>query len=142
MSLDVNELIEEALPWNGVSAKHRILVQAQPLRSCQRFEGIEFSSSMFINLITNAIDSMVAKTLRGPVRQSEAFERDGVKNPWRTLARYQSEHIERIFNPLFTTKERHGMGLSICRAIIEAHEGRLWVSPNVQGSVFQFTLRN
>jgi len=33
------------------------------------------------------------------------------------------------------------MGLSICRAIIEAHEGRLWVSPNVpQGSVFQFTL--
>jgi signal transduction histidine kinase len=35
-----------------------------------------------------------------------------------------------------------GMGLSICRAIIEAHEGRLWVSPNVpQGSIFHFTLR-
>jgi K+-sensing histidine kinase KdpD len=34
-----------------------------------------------------------------------------------------------------------GMGLSICRSIIEAHEGRLWVAPNnPQGAVFQFTL--
>jgi signal transduction histidine kinase len=49
-----------------------------------------------------------------------------------------------MFNPLFTTKsEGMGMGLSICRAIIEAHQGRLWVSPNSpQGAVFQFTLHS
>jgi len=52
------------------------------------------------------------------------------------------EDVDRIFTPLFTTK-RHGMGmgLSISRSIIEAHNGRLWSVPNVpRGSVFQFIL--
>jgi len=50
--------------------------------------------------------------------------------------------VEQIFNPLFTTKSNGmGMGLSICRAIIEAHEGQLWFTPNTpQGAVFHFTL--
>jgi signal transduction histidine kinase len=50
--------------------------------------------------------------------------------------------IDQVFNPLFTTKPHGmGMGLSICRSIIEAHEGQLWASPNrSQGAVFQFTL--
>ena len=71
-------------------------------------------------------------------------EPDGVKiSVADTGAGISPQHVERIFNPLFTTKsDGMGMGLSICRAIIEAHEGRLWVSPNVpQGSVFQFTVR-
>ena len=39
--------------------------------------------------------------------------------------------VDRIFNPLFTTNsEGMGMGLCICRAIIEAHDGRLWFAPN------------
>ena len=60
-----------------------------------------------------------------------------------TGAGIDSEDSERIFNPLFTTKsDGMGMGLSICRAIIEAHEGRLWVTPNSpRGAVFRFTLR-
>jgi signal transduction histidine kinase len=47
-----------------------------------------------------------------------------------------------MFNPLFTTKsDGMGMGLSICRAIIEAHDSRLWFTPNTpQGAVFHFTL--
>ena len=50
---------------------------------------------------------------------------------------------DRLFNPLFTTKsDGMGMGLPICRAIIEAHEGRLWYAPNTPGgAVFQFTLQ-
>jgi signal transduction histidine kinase len=53
-----------------------------------------------------------------------------------------SPDVERIFNPLFTTKsDGMGMGLSICRAIIEAHEGHLWFASNTpRGAVFQFTL--
>jgi signal transduction histidine kinase len=50
--------------------------------------------------------------------------------------------LDRIFDAFFTTKsDGTGMGLAICRSIIEAHEGRLWASPGVGcGSVFQFML--
>jgi len=76
--------------------------------------------------------------------KSEAYERDGVMiSVADSGTGISRQHMGRVFNPLFTTKsDGMGMGLSICRAIIEAHEGRLWVSPNIpHGTVFQFTLR-
>jgi signal transduction histidine kinase len=50
--------------------------------------------------------------------------------------------LERILDPFYSTKPGGlGMGLSICRSIIEAHEGRLWVTANVpSGAIFHFTV--
>ncbi len=53
-----------------------------------------------------------------------------------------TEHVDRIFDAFFTTKPKGtGMGLSISRAIIGSHRGRLWASANpAGGATFQFTL--
>jgi hypothetical protein len=93
-------------------------------------------------LAPNAIYAMAAKegarvlrvrSERGGVIISVADTGTGIGAP----------ELDRIFDPLFTTKSGGmGMGLAICRSIIEAHDGRLWVVPNKpEGAVFQFMLR-
>ena len=99
---------------------------------------------MLLNLIMNAVDAMAASD--GPrVRSTVGGPRDRQRriSVADTGTGIGSKDIDRIFNPLFTSKpDGMGMGLSICRAIIEAHEGKLWFAPNKpHGAVFQFTLR-
>ena len=145
-SLDINELIGEALALTrGDLQRHRILVQAEPNAQLPQVRGDRIQlQQVLLNLITNAIDSMAAKDgARVLCVRSEVHDGGGViVSVADTGTGIGSQELERIFNPLFTTKSGGmGMGLSICRSIIEAHDGRLWVAPNKpEGAVFQFML--
>ena len=146
-SLDVNELIQEALALErGDLQKHRILVRAEPNKQLPAVRGDRIQlQQVLLNLITNAIDAMAAKDEPRVLRlESQAYEDDAVVvSVADTGMGVDAQDIHRIFSPLFTTKsDGMGMGLSICRAIIEAHDGRLWFAPNTpRGAVFHFTLR-
>jgi signal transduction histidine kinase len=100
---------------------------------------------VMLNLILNASEAMAAAS-EGPrelLIDTAEDEAGDVSIAVRDSGPgVPSEDIERIFSPFYTTKSGGmGMGLSICRSIIEAHGGRLWVSANMpRGAVFQFTL--
>jgi signal transduction histidine kinase len=144
--LDVNELIREALALERSDLeKHRILVQVESNKQLPEVRGNRVQvQQVLLNLITNAIDAMAVRDdPRVLCVKSEAYDHDGVVvSVADTGGGINSQDIDRVFNPLFTTKsDGMGMGLSICRAIIEAHNGRLWFAPNKpRGAVFQFTL--
>jgi signal transduction histidine kinase len=145
-SLDINDLIGEALALTRDDLeRHRILVQAERNAQVPPVRGDQIQlQQVLLNLITNAIDSMAAKDgARVLCVRSEVHDGGGViVSVADTGTGIDSQNIERIFYPLFTTKSAGmGMGLSICRSIIEAHDGRLWVVPNKpEGAVFQFML--
>jgi signal transduction histidine kinase len=145
-SLDLNALIQEALAVGRDDLqKHRILVQAEPNKQLPDVRGNRVQlQQVLLNLIMNAVDAMAGKDEPRMLSvKSEACEGDRVMvSVADTGTGISRESADRIFNPLFTTKsDGMGMGLSICRAIIEAHEGRLWFAPNSpRGAVFQFTL--
>jgi signal transduction histidine kinase len=144
--LDFNELIDEVLAsLRDELRKHRIALKVEPAARLPTVVGDRVQmQQVLLNLITNAIDSMAApEGARVLSVKSEIDQNGGVRiSVADTGTGIEAQHVERIFNPLFTTKsDGMGMGLSICRSIIEAHDGHLSVVPNTpQGSVFQFAL--
>jgi signal transduction histidine kinase len=147
VELDINLLIGETVALlSGDLQRHRILLQRVEERSALPVIKADLVQirQVLLNLLTNAIEAMASK--RGPRTlsvKSEACAADGLMvSVGDTGDGVVAGDTDRIFNPLYTTKlEGMGMGLSICRSIIEGHGGRLWVSPNTPvGAVFQFTL--
>ena len=144
--LDVNELIREALALEqDALRKHKIVVQTAPTIQLPVVHGDRVQlQQVLLNLITNAIHAMAAKDEpRVLTVTSEAHQEGGVLvSVADTGPGVDPRDVHRIFNPSFTTKpDGMGMGLAICRSIIEAHDGRLWMTPNTpQGAVFRFTL--
>jgi signal transduction histidine kinase len=145
-SLNINEVIGEvlALTRNDLQ-RHRILVQAEPNAQLPEVRGDRIQlQQVLLNLITNAIESMAAKQGARILRVRSQVDVGGgvIVSVADTGTGIGSQERERIFNPLFTTKSGGmGMGLSICRAIVEAHGGQLWTAPNKpEGAVFQFML--
>jgi C4-dicarboxylate-specific signal transduction histidine kinase len=146
-SLDVNELIRDALALErGDLQKYRIVVQFESSKQLPDVRGNRVQlQQVLINLIANAVHAMAGKDAPRILRvKSEAYEGDRVMvSVADSGTGISTQNVDRIFNPLFTTKsDGMGMGLAICRAIIEAHEGSLLFAPNTpRGAVFQFTLQ-
>jgi signal transduction histidine kinase len=101
---------------------------------------------VLLNLVLNAVEAMGAIEA-GPRELSISTEQDqmgvfvavGDSGPG-----IEPDDRERVFKSFYTTKSGGtGMGLSICRSIIDAHGGRIWAEANEpRGAVFQFTLPN
>jgi signal transduction histidine kinase len=145
ISLDLNQLIEETLILvRAELSKHRIHLETKLDEDLPKVIGNRVQlQQVLINLVSNSIDAMApVNRLRILTVKSEI---DGAGKAKVSVADtgngVSSEYIDRIFTPLFTTKsDGMGMGLAICRSIIESHDGQLWALPNSpKGSVFCFT---
>jgi signal transduction histidine kinase len=146
-SLDLTEVVEEVLTVVDADLqKHGVSVDARPTSGLPPVLGDRTQlQQVLLNLISNAIDAMSRNDGRRllSVRSEVLSGHEVMVSIADNGSGIDSQDIERIFNPLFTTKvDGMGMGLAICRSIIERHAGRLWAAPNVpHGAVFQFTLR-
>lgn len=145
--LSVNDLMREveALAGSRLGMQHvrletRIAGDLPPVFG----DRIELSQ-LLLNLIANAIDAMQrlevksrVVTITGQLTAEQEVE-VSVRDVGAGLAGVEAE---RMFTPGYTTKPKGtGVGLSICRAIVEAHGGRIWATPNSgPGATFSFTI--
>jgi PAS domain S-box-containing protein len=97
---------------------------------------------VLLNLAMNGMDAMRESPARELEFSTEHLPGDEVKVSVRDTGTGLDDEIKiRMYEPFFTTKPAGtGMGLSICRSIIEAHQGRLWADNLPNGAAFHFTL--
>jgi PAS domain S-box-containing protein len=144
---DLNHAIDEVIAL-GRSAitKNGVSVQTRLPEGLLRVHGDRVQlQQVLLNLVLNAVEAMgsVEAGPRELVIGTEQTEGNGVLfTVCDSGPGIDPEHVERVFEAFYTTKSSGvGMGLAICRSIIEAHGGRLWAAANEpRGAVFQFTL--
>jgi len=145
--VDLNAAILEVTALTHIEAvKTGVTVGTQlagelPRIQCDRVQ----LQQVILNLIVNAIQSMsgVEDGNREVHISTVSIEPEGVCVAVRdTGPGLRPEILPRLFEPFYTTKsDGMGMGLSICRSIIEAHGGRLWATRcEPRGALFQFTI--
>jgi signal transduction histidine kinase len=145
--VDFNAAILEVTALTGSEAlKTGVTVSTQLAPQLPRVQGDPVQlQQVMLNLIVNAIQSMsgVEDGNRELHISTVSIEPEGVCVAVRDTGHgLRPESLPRLFEPFYTTKpDGMGMGLSICRSIIEAHGGRLWAIPcEPQGALFQFTI--
>jgi signal transduction histidine kinase len=144
---DLNDAIEEVIVLGrSAIAKNDVLVQTRLAEGLFPVQGDRVQlQQVILNLVLNAVEAMGAVEA-GPrelLISTEQTKANGVLVAVRDSGPgIDPEHVERVFEAFYTTKSSGvGMGLSICRSIIDAHGGRLWAEANEpRGAVFQFTL--
>jgi predicted ATPase/signal transduction histidine kinase len=145
--LELNEVVSEALALvQHELLSYRVsmrmdLATALPLILADRVQ----LQQVILNLVLNGIEAMQSITdrTRELMIRSERHDPQHVRITVTDCGvGFCAEHAERLFNSFYTTKSSGmGMGLSICRSIINAHGGRIWATSNVpHGATVQFTL--
>jgi PAS domain S-box-containing protein len=145
--LEVNELLSEVIVLvRGELISQQVSVRTEFASALLHILGDRVQlQQLIINLVMNGIEAMQSIT----DRQRELVIRSGQDQNSQVFVSVTdcgvgiaAENVDRLFNPFFTTKSSGmGMGLSICRSIMEAHGGRLWAAANLpHGATFQFSL--
>jgi signal transduction histidine kinase len=145
--LELNDVINEVVPLvQREVLNHRISLRLELASELPPLLGDRVQlQQVLINLVINGIQAMAdigdepRELLIESRRHKEGYVVVAVQDSGTGI---DPENADRLFDAFFTTKSNGmGMGLSICRSIIEAHGGQLWASNNAgRGAVFRFSL--
>ncbi len=145
--LDVNDVIRETIGLvqrELFSQQVSLRMELAPALPMIRGDRVQLQQ-VIINLVMNgseAMQSIADRPRELTIRSSQDEAQQVLLSVTDCGVGISAEVADRLFEPFFTTKSSGmGMGLSICRSIVEAHEGRLWVTTNGPfGTTFQLTL--
>jgi signal transduction histidine kinase len=145
--LDVNDVVRETVPLvqrELISHQVSLRMELAPALPMILVDRVQLQQ-VIINLAINSIEAMQSVTDRPRelvVRSRHDEAQQVLVSVTDCGVGISAENADRLFEAFFTTKSRGmGMGLSICRSIMEAHGGRLWATRNLpHGATFQFTL--
>ena len=144
---DLNEaILEMVVLTRSEVVRHGISLQTELGPGLPMVEGDRTQlQQVILNLVLNAIEAMggIGEATRELRITTETEAAGGVRVTVRDSGPgLDPADVERVFQAFYTTKAKGmGMGLAICRSMVEAHGGRMWASANEpRGAVFQFTL--
>ena len=143
--LDLNEVIGEVVRLlGGETMRRRVAMETDLQKDLPPVPGDRVQlQQLVLNLLLNGVEAMDAVVDR-PKKIHICSKRD---SPQTVLVEIQDSGVglpdpDKVFEAFFTTKKNGmGMGLAICRSIVEVHDGRLWATPGeASGTTFCFTL--
>jgi PAS domain S-box-containing protein len=145
--VDINDVVRETIPLvKRELIGHQVLLRMELASALLTILGDRVQlQQVIINLVMNGIEAMQSVTDRPRelvIRSRQDEKQQVLVSVMDCGVGISAENADRLFNAFFTTKSNGmGMGLSICRSIIEAHGGQLWAAANIpHGATFQFTL--
>jgi PAS domain S-box-containing protein len=145
--LEINEIVEEALSLVQHEAlRYEVAIRFEPALSLPAVRGDRIQlQQVIVNLAVNGMEAMstIRERERMLIVNTQPKESDQVLVAVKDAGvGIESENLNRVFSAFHTTKQGGlGMGLSICRSIVEAHGGRLWACSNSgPGMTFQFVI--